>query len=146
VKCQLVYCVRADELIRHAALFTEWARARARAACWEEELELLCKEMRRSLLFCQYQVSHWSKLAEACDGHGAGDIIASFGGPAPAVDCETLAQGRRAFAWRAASLEKILLTRAAKLWEPTLQAVEASKLVKGMTANHILSPAQGLDQ
>lgn len=37
----------------------EWARSRARALHWLEEVGLLCEEMRRSLEFCAWSWAWW---------------------------------------------------------------------------------------
>lgn len=41
------------------ALRVEWAKAKARADRWEEEVVLLDEEMRRSLEFCKWKASWW---------------------------------------------------------------------------------------
>jgi hypothetical protein len=41
------------------ALRVEWAKAKARAARWEEEVILLDEEMRRILEFCDWKARWW---------------------------------------------------------------------------------------
>lgn len=42
------------------ALRIEWARCKARALRWLEELELVSEEMRRAIEFCDYEESWWA--------------------------------------------------------------------------------------
>lgn len=42
-------------------LRVEWAKSRARAARWKEELELLEEEMRRSIEFCRWRARWWTE-------------------------------------------------------------------------------------
>lgn len=39
----------------------EWAKAKARADRWEEDVELLDEEMRRVLVFCEWKADWWMK-------------------------------------------------------------------------------------
>ena len=41
------------------ALGVEWAKAKARADRWEEEVVLLDEEMRRVLKFCKWKATWW---------------------------------------------------------------------------------------
>lgn len=41
----------------------EWAKAKARADCWEEEVILLDEEMHRVLVFCQWKATWWLEQA-----------------------------------------------------------------------------------
>lgn len=43
----------------YLALRVEWAKARARADRWEEEVVLLDEEMRRVLMFCEWKNRWW---------------------------------------------------------------------------------------
>ena len=43
------------------ALGVEWAKAKARADRWEEEVILLDEEMRRVLEFCSWKASWWKE-------------------------------------------------------------------------------------
>jgi hypothetical protein len=42
----------------------EWAKSRARAMRWSEELRLLEEEMRRVLVFLEWDANVWTKQAE----------------------------------------------------------------------------------
>ncbi|KAJ7073553.1 hypothetical protein B0H15DRAFT_792741, partial [Mycena belliarum] len=56
-----------DEAMREAtneALRVEWAKTRARAHRWTEEVDLLEEEMRRTLVFLDWKVSWWQGLQE----------------------------------------------------------------------------------
>lgn len=46
------------------ALRIEWCKARARAHRWEEECLLLLEEMRRVLVFWEWEADQWRKRAE----------------------------------------------------------------------------------
>ncbi|KAJ3546784.1 hypothetical protein NM688_g5476 [Phlebia brevispora] len=55
-----------DELFyQESAVRVEWAKARARARRWSEEVLLLEEEMRRVLQYCEAEEQKW--LAAACD-------------------------------------------------------------------------------
>ncbi|KAG1893035.1 uncharacterized protein F5891DRAFT_1131406 [Suillus fuscotomentosus] len=41
------------------ALCVEWCKARAQAHCWEEEVQLLCEEMRRVIAFLDWHAGWW---------------------------------------------------------------------------------------
>lgn len=43
----------------YLALRSEWAKAKARAERWEEEVVLLCEEMRRTLAYCRWKAGWW---------------------------------------------------------------------------------------
>jgi hypothetical protein len=44
----------------------EWCKARARAARWVEEVELLQEEMRRVVCFLRWHAGWWKNKAEGC--------------------------------------------------------------------------------
>ncbi|KAJ7895922.1 hypothetical protein B0H14DRAFT_2248834, partial [Mycena olivaceomarginata] len=46
----------------------EWAKARARADQWREELILLEEEMRRSVVFCAWKQKWWQDRTEPRPG------------------------------------------------------------------------------
>src|SRR5882724_545744 len=46
-------------LTHYLAIRVEWAKAKARAARWEEEVILLDEEMRRILQFCDWKAKWW---------------------------------------------------------------------------------------
>ncbi|KII83047.1 hypothetical protein PLICRDRAFT_59757, partial [Plicaturopsis crispa FD-325 SS-3] len=47
-----------------AALRVEWAKAKARAEQWHEEVILLKEEMCRVLAFCDWKASWWESQAD----------------------------------------------------------------------------------
>jgi hypothetical protein len=49
------------------ALRVAWLKCRARAQRWKEEVELLLKEMERSLLFCKWKENKWLEILGKCD-------------------------------------------------------------------------------
>lgn len=51
-----------------AALRVEWAKAKARADRWEEEVILLDEEMRRVLVFCQWKSAWWLEQVPLREG------------------------------------------------------------------------------
>ncbi|KAF7303547.1 hypothetical protein MIND_00583900 [Mycena indigotica] len=50
------------------SLRVEWAKARARAKRWAEEVELLQEEMRRVLEFCSWRAGRWGELRNGRQG------------------------------------------------------------------------------
>lgn len=91
----------------------EWAKAKARADRWEEEVVLLDEEMRRVLEFCQWKASWWAEQVPQREAL-----------PAP------LAEGLKAYAAEQADMEhRISLswtakwTVARKLARPIIRAV-----------------------
>lgn len=88
---------------RSSALRSEWAKARARAARWKEEVILLNEEMRRVLAFCDHQAARWNLLA----GHRqqeCQDLLQSGHDVANPVSPE-LDDGLRAYAAEHAAME-----------------------------------------
>ncbi|KAF8224566.1 hypothetical protein L208DRAFT_1310555 [Tricholoma matsutake] len=51
----------------HDCIRVKWAKARARAEQWQEEVILLEEEMRRVLEFCQWKARWWEY--QASDHH-----------------------------------------------------------------------------
>ncbi|KAF8170461.1 hypothetical protein K438DRAFT_1729650 [Mycena galopus ATCC 62051] len=49
----------------HDAVRVEWARAKARKTRWEEEVQLLEEEMRRTLRYLEWQASWWETRQDA---------------------------------------------------------------------------------
>ncbi|TDL14222.1 hypothetical protein BD410DRAFT_809909 [Rickenella mellea] len=52
----------------HDAIRVEWAKARARAHRWQEEVQLLLEEMRRVLTFLAHRAEWWRGLVVLCKG------------------------------------------------------------------------------
>jgi hypothetical protein len=86
-------------------LRVEWAKSRARAARWTEEVELLCEEMRRTLAFLEWKAEWWRNQARRR-------------ADAPAH----LRHGIEAYAMRQAALQQRIANRHAKHWLPVLVA------------------------
>ena len=87
-----------------ANLRVEWAKSRARAARWGEEVDLLSEEMRRTLTFLQWRADWWR-----CQVHCRAD--------AP----EDLRDGLVAYAERQATLLENIADGHAKHWLPILR-------------------------
>jgi hypothetical protein len=88
-----------------ANLRVEWAKSRARAARWTEEVDLLCEEMRRTLVFLEWKAGWWRKQA--------------YRRADSPVD---LRHGIEAYALRQAALQECIADRHAKHWLPVLKA------------------------
>jgi hypothetical protein len=56
--------IRSGSKVILSGLRAEWAKARARALRWKEEVVLLEEEMRRSIQFCRTMVSRWKTRKE----------------------------------------------------------------------------------
>jgi hypothetical protein len=84
-------------------LRVEWAKARARALRWGEEVELLDEEMRRILCFFDWRSAWWMKLGTArpnCEVH--------------------LSEGLTAYAEKQAHIQREMASRFADQWYPEL--------------------------
>ena len=99
------------------ALGVEWAKAKARADRWEEEVILLDEEMRRVLEFCSWKASRWKERL-------------SLRGKVP----EPLAEGLRAYSAEQADMEQRIRAawttkwaNARQLAQPLLQGIVAGK-------------------
>ncbi|KAJ7138991.1 hypothetical protein C8R44DRAFT_606318 [Mycena epipterygia] len=62
-------CVRMWILLTSswAALRVEWSRAKARKSRWDEEVELLCEEMRRVMRYLEWEAMTWDARAVAAN-------------------------------------------------------------------------------
>ncbi|KAH7906698.1 hypothetical protein BJ138DRAFT_1219360 [Hygrophoropsis aurantiaca] len=89
------------------ALRVEWCKARARAARWSEEVELLFEEKRRILQFFDWEAHQWDKRATS-------DL------PSDAVARE----GYVAYAFRQAALRRAIGAHFAHLWRDTQRVLE----------------------
>ena len=86
-------------------LRVEWAKSRARAARWTEEVDLLPEEMRRTLVFLEWKAEWWKGQARR------------------RVDVpEPLQRGIEAYALRQAALQQRIANGHAKRWLPVLKA------------------------
>lgn len=86
-----------------AHLRVEWAKARARAMRWAEEVDLLLEEMRRTLAFLEWKASWWR-----------GQKTRRSNEPA------ALAHGLSAYAERQAALHEQIAASHARYWLPAL--------------------------
>jgi hypothetical protein len=82
----------------------EWAKAKARADRWEEEVVLLNEEMRRILEFCNRKAAWWENKIQQQESEQ--------------MD-EPLADGLRAYAHQQAALEREISTKWAHKWRQT---------------------------
>ena len=95
----------------------EWAKAKARADRWEEDVVLLDEEMRRVLEFCKWKATWWMEQVS---------LLETL--PRP------LMEGLRAYAAQQADMEQRIHAawatkwhHARKLAQPLLEAIAASK-------------------
>ncbi|KAL1940996.1 hypothetical protein VTO73DRAFT_7632 [Trametes versicolor] len=88
----------------------EWARTRARAERWEEEVELLVEEMRRVLAFLEHEADWWTSIV---------DRRAKF--PLRVPTPFDIIDGVRAYAHRQAATRRSLVAKFARLWLPWLR-------------------------
>lgn len=97
------------------ALGAEWAKAKARADRWEEDVILLDEEMRRVLQFCTWKVSWWKEQA-------------SLRKDLP----EPLAEGLSAYSAEQADMEQMIHTAWTEKWASARQL--AQPLLFGIVA------------
>ncbi|KAI9064965.1 hypothetical protein FKP32DRAFT_1568832 [Trametes sanguinea] len=88
----------------------EWARTKARAERWEEEVVLLVEEMRRVVAYFEWQARWWDEQANRRANRPSSPRF-SF----------DLADGVRAFAQKRARHFRGLAFRCARRWTPVLQ-------------------------
>ncbi|KAF8444074.1 hypothetical protein L210DRAFT_3611327 [Boletus edulis BED1] len=82
----------------------EWCKARARAQRWSEEVELLLEEMRRTLVFLQWDAARWEERGKSITS--ADKVIAA---------------GHHAYAHRQANIRYSLAERCHLSWSPTME-------------------------
>ena len=85
----------------------QWCKAQAKAKRWFEEVELLLEEMWRTLLFFQWDVTHWEERR---------DLTA-------AID-EDMLEGHLAYAQRQAHIRNHLAKNCHCSWSPTMEIVK----------------------
>jgi hypothetical protein len=88
-----------------ANLRVEWAKSRARAARWTEEVQLLCEEMCCTLVFMEWKADWWRKQA--------------FSRPDAPVH---LRHGIEAYALRQAALQECIAVCHTMHWLPVLKS------------------------
>jgi hypothetical protein len=86
------------------AIRVEWTTSYARLERWNEEVELLQEEMRRTVMFLEWKSQSWVAKAEAPRGDSTPDIQS----------------GLNAYASKQAAIYHDLAVSFAKLWRPTL--------------------------
>lgn len=88
----------------HECMQVEWAKAMARAERYEEEVQLLVEEMRRTLAFFEWHAAEWR-------GRSATRSFAN----------STIARGAAAYAERQAVLRERMISRSVGRWIRVLQ-------------------------
>ncbi|KAF8131910.1 hypothetical protein EV363DRAFT_1479709 [Boletus edulis] len=83
----------------------EWCKARARAARWSEDVDLLMDEMERTLAFFQWDMACWEERMSF--------VPAAAGA----------AEGHHAYAHQQATLRKALAENCRRSWESTMELV-----------------------
>ncbi|KAH7902769.1 hypothetical protein BJ138DRAFT_1021539, partial [Hygrophoropsis aurantiaca] len=89
------------------ALRVEWCKARARAARWSEEVDLLFEEKRRILQFFDWEANQWDERAKS-------DL----------PDDAAVREGYVAYAFRQASLRRAIASRFTHLWQDTQRLLD----------------------
>ena len=87
------------------ALRVEWAKAKARADRWEEEVVLLNEEMRRTLEFCSWKANWWETQITQRESSLQPD--------------DPLAGGLKAYAHQQAAFEREIARKWAFKWRGT---------------------------
>lgn len=120
VKFNYVYTDCFDLLMEIVGLSSEWAKAKACADRWEEEVMLLDEEMRRVLEFCNWRAAWWTEQVS----HRK-DL------PGP------LTEGLQAYAVEQADMEQRIHAAWATKWrgarklaQPLLEAIATGKPVQ----------------
>ena len=65
----------ASHIVCFLALRLEWIKARARKLRWQEELELLPEEARRSIVFFNAKATEWEQRASLREGSVSAEIL-----------------------------------------------------------------------
>jgi hypothetical protein len=109
-------------------LRVEWAKSRARAARWTEEVDLLLEEMRHTLVFLEWKAEWWKRQARRC-----------MDAPEP------LRGAIEAYALRQAALQQWIANGHAKRWLPVLKDKGFMPCwVSRYSDNHSPAPAQSV--
>jgi hypothetical protein len=90
----------------------EWAKSRARAAQYNEEIDLLKEEMARTLRFMSWKSKWWQEKASGHDGRGLSSAVL---------------EGMSAYSLRQADLWEQRFVSYAKAWEPVEGLIETSR-------------------
>ena len=92
-----------EELDDHIRV--EWVKLKARADRWDEEVRLLAKEMRRTLVYFTWKARWWREQAGRCT-----------------TDSPALREGLTAYAEKQASILEGLAQKFTRRWLPALKA------------------------
>ncbi|KAJ7698223.1 hypothetical protein B0H14DRAFT_2417944, partial [Mycena olivaceomarginata] len=112
------------------ALRIEWAKTRAKAMRYAEEVDLLEEEMRRVLQFMDWRADWWMSLV----GLRAG------------VQDEALREGHEAYAVRQAGYMKGIRDRFAAQWKDTAKFIAHAREMYAETKADELAPEGGADE
>ncbi len=88
----------------HATVRIEWAKTKARAERWQEEVRLLQEEMRRAIVDMEWRAQLWTNRVHA----------------RPNVSSDLL-KGLMAYAYKQADIQTSFATNYAKMWTPILK-------------------------
>jgi hypothetical protein len=114
---------------------TEWSRTCAECHHSLEDLELLCIEAERVLVYSEIEHRHWTQLVNTVQGDTTGDRMHYHTTVNLYSSCNDagLAAGRCAYAASRAHLEARLLRKLSRLWCPILAVVRSSSLIPPFT-------------
>lgn len=105
-----------------AGLRVEWAKARARADRWREEVTLATEEMRRCLESLRAEAEGWRKIADAFFPH------AYASGASSGASCGPVAEGKAAYALERAATYEAAAVKWSMKWAAVLRKAKASSL------------------
>ncbi|KAJ7033272.1 hypothetical protein C8F04DRAFT_1396133 [Mycena alexandri] len=94
------------------SLRVEWAKTRARAGRWTEEVNLLEEEMRRILVFLEWRATWWRGLKD---------------GRPEVVDDGVLSEGFNAYAERQAVIQEMMKTRFEDNWKDVARWIQLGR-------------------
>lgn len=86
----------------------EWCKSRARASRWAEEVEMLIEEMRRIVVFLEWEAKCWDERSTMFSGAEA-----------------RRAEGYHAYARRQATLRREISRQCCSSWHPTLTLAQS---------------------
>lgn len=110
------------------ALRVEWAKAKARAERWEEEVVLINEEMRRVLVFCRWKATWWKEQV----GFRTTTVL---------IDA-----GLRAYSERQAAMEDNIAALFSRKWEAVrVQAWPVIEKLWGRVGGSMVEPDDDLD-
>ncbi|KAJ7099168.1 hypothetical protein C8R44DRAFT_747853 [Mycena epipterygia] len=110
------------------ALRIEWAKTRARAWRWTEEVDLVEEEMRRVLLFLDWKAAWWLTLIDECP------VV---------VEDETMREGFKAYALRQSRMQRSLKSRFEGNWKDVAQYIELGRAGLGQIPEEDEQEAEG---